>query len=44
MLNLGKSDVLVDLCTQRDYLAPGGARRVANAEPLLANVKRLMAW
>lgn len=44
MIDLGKSDVLVDLCTQRDYLLPEGARVAANAPQMLPNFKRLMAY
>lgn len=44
MFQSGKSDVLVDLCTQRDYLASGGVQRIANADVALLNLKRLMIW
>lgn len=37
------TDVFVDLCTQRDYLASDGARPAANAPQVRANLKRLMA-
>jgi len=37
------SDVLVDLCTQRDYLTSGGARPVLNVEQVRGNLKKLMA-
>lgn len=44
MRELGKTDVLIDLCTQRDYLLPTGARCVANADQILTRFKRLMSW
>lgn len=36
-------DVLVDICTQRDYLASDGAHPTTNAAAIRANLKRLMA-
>ncbi len=44
MTSLSRSDVLIDLCTQRDYLTPGGARPVANAPQIVSNLRKLMAW
>lgn len=44
MCNLRESDVLVDLCTQRDYLVNGSGWKVANADRVLANIKHLMGW
>lgn len=44
MSGLHKSDVFLDVCTQRDYLMPGGARVCANAADVLSNLKRLMAF
>lgn len=44
MVGLAKSDVLIDLCTQRDYLARGGSRPVENSDSVLSNVRRLMVW
>jgi len=41
---LHKSDVFLDVCTQRDYLLSGGARVCVNAADVLANLKRLMAF
>lgn len=40
---LGKSDVFVDLCTQRDYLCPDGSRPCVNADQVLRSLRRLMA-
>lgn len=36
-------DVLLDVCTQRDYLTPDGARPTRNAGQTLVNLKRIMA-
>lgn len=44
MVNPGKSDVLLDLCTQRDYLYHAGARTVLNAPTAMTHIKRLMTW
>lgn len=44
MCDLRESDVLVDLCTQRDYLVNGSGWKVANADQVLANIKHLMGW
>lgn len=44
MSSLSRSDVLIDLCTQRDYLMPGGARPIANASQVISNLRKLMAW
>lgn len=43
MALLDKSDVFVDLCTQRDYLAPDGARPCGNATQIVPHLRRLMA-
>lgn len=43
MANARHSDVFVDMCTQRDYLASDGAHPSINAGQVRANVKRLMA-
>lgn len=43
MFDLGRMDVLVDLCLQREYLAADGIRRCRNAFQVLPNVRRLMA-
>ena len=37
------SDVLLDVCTQRDYLAPEGARPAMNAATVADNLKHLIA-
>jgi nicotinamidase-related amidase len=39
-----RADVFVDVCTQRDYLATGGAAVIANAHPVVSNLKHLMAF
>jgi len=39
----GLPDVWLDLCTQRDYLSPDGARPVLNVREILPNIKHLMA-
>lgn len=36
--------VLVDICTQRDFLEPGAILQVCNREPLLANLVRIFNW
>jgi len=36
--------VVVDICTQRDFLQPGAILQVANLQPLLANLKSFFAW
>jgi nicotinamidase-related amidase len=43
VVNGQKLDVFVDVCTQRDYLTPGGARPSANAQIVIPNIKRMMA-
>lgn len=43
MNGLAQSDILIDICTQRDYLSPGGALRACNADEVARNVKHLMA-
>ncbi len=44
MNNLRRLDVFVDMCTQRDYLLPSGARPSRNAAQVTPNLKRLMAF
>lgn len=44
MCKLRESDVLIDLCTQRDYLVNGSGWKVANVDQVLANIKHLMGW
>jgi nicotinamidase-related amidase len=39
-----RADVFVDMCTQRDYLAPGGAAVVSNARQITPNLKHMMAF
>jgi len=41
---VGKRDVFVDLCTQRDYLSPAGARPAVNANEVITNLRHLMAF
>ena len=36
--------VLIDICTQRDYLEPGAILQVANRDELLANLRLLFGW
>ncbi len=36
--------VLIDVCTQRDYLDPGAVLQVANREPLLRNLRDIFRW
>lgn len=43
MGNVRKVDVFIDVCTQRDYLMPDGARPSSNALQITPNIKRLMA-
>lgn len=43
MRSTRKCDVFVDLCTQRDYLCPDGARPSRNALQITPNIKHLMA-
>lgn len=44
MLHARKPQVLFDMCTQRDYLDPAGARPVVNAADVARNVKHVMAF
>ncbi len=44
MAGRGLTDVLLDVCTQRDYLCCDGARRNVNADQVVTNVKHLMAF
>ena len=43
MRNVRATDIFVDMCTQRDYLASDGAQPALNAEAVRSNLKRLMA-
>ena len=43
-MNSARWDVFVDLCTQQDYLAPGGARPAHNSHLVLPKLKHLMAF
>ena len=43
-MNSARRDVFVDLCTQRDYLAPEGARPTKNAQHVLPYLKHLLAF
>lgn len=43
MADLGKCDVFVDLCVQKDYLNGNPRLRCRNATPLLGAVRKLMA-
>lgn len=43
MRSVRRADVFVDVCTQRDYLGPGGAHPSLNGRNILPNLKRLMA-
>lgn len=36
--------ILIDLCTQRDFLTPDGAVPVRELDTLLANLRRVMIW
>lgn len=44
MSSARKVDIFVDMCTQRDYLLPDGARPSLNAGRITPNLKRLMAF
>lgn len=44
MVELRDPDVFLDVCTQRDYLSPDGARPIRAAASVAANVKRMMAF
>lgn len=44
MIDLGKTDVYVDVCTQRDYLVAHGARPSVNATQIVPPLKQLMAY
>lgn len=44
MARIGKRDVFVDLCIQREYLTHNGPRRCENARQVALNVKHLMAF
>jgi nicotinamidase-related amidase len=43
VVSVRKPDIVVDVCTQRDYLVPTGARPCANATEIVPNIKRLIA-
>lgn len=43
MVELGKSDVLIDMCVQREYIVGNGKPPCANAAEVSQNVKHLMA-
>ncbi|HPD28420.1 MAG TPA: isochorismatase family protein [Phycisphaerae bacterium] len=36
--------VLLDVCTQRDFLTPGCVLQVANLDSLIANLQRVFGW
>ncbi|HSW47254.1 MAG TPA: isochorismatase family protein [Phycisphaerae bacterium] len=36
--------VLIDICTQNDYLEPGAILQVANRESAIGNLHRMFAW
>lgn len=36
--------ILLDICTQRDYLEPGAILQVANLKNLVPNLRRLFEW
>ncbi|HOB75790.1 MAG TPA: cysteine hydrolase family protein [Phycisphaerae bacterium] len=38
------SRVLIDICTQCDFLEPGAILQVANLSPLVENLKRIFCW
>lgn len=38
------SRVLLDICTQRDYLDAGGIVQVANLDTLVPNLKKIFSW
>ncbi len=42
MKQVGSSDVLLDICTQRDYLCNWGNRACTNAAPAAENIRQLM--
>lgn len=44
MKKMGKRDVFVDLCIQREYLTRGGPRCCQNADQVTLNVKHVMAF
>jgi nicotinamidase-related amidase len=44
MARVRRPTVLVDVCTQRDYLCTGGAQPVINADEVRDAIKRLMSW
>ena len=44
MSKTSATEVFVDICTQRDYLAPEGAHPVGNALNMATNVRHLMAF
>lgn len=44
MGDLGKSDVLVDMCVQREYFHPDSPHRCMNAGPVSKTVRKMMAF
>lgn len=44
MGELGKSDVLVDMCMQREYFNPDSPHRCTNAGPVSKSVRKMMAF
>ncbi|GMU81852.1 MAG: hypothetical protein AMXMBFR47_17230 [Planctomycetota bacterium] len=44
MGDLGKSDVLVDMCVQREYFLPDSPHRCVNAGPVSRCVRKMMAF
>lgn len=43
-MRLGKSDIFIDLCVQREYLDAGSPARCENADRIVNNIKHLMAF
>ncbi len=44
MVRAAPKEVFVDVCTQRDYLNPAGARPIENLPVMLKNIKHLIAF
>lgn len=44
MVELSGNDIFIDLCVQRDYLAPSSPHRCENADQVARNVRNLMAF
>ena len=36
--------ILIDLCTQRDFLSPEGAVPVSELSTLIPNIRRVIVW